>query len=52
MQASIFIEFGDSSYHEMCILEGRNLYSLQHRKASRRHKRASETFKIQIVHEK
>lgn len=39
MQVLIFIEFGGSSYNEMCVLEGRNLYSLQHLKESRRHKK-------------
>ena len=29
MRASVFISFGDSSYREMRVLEGRNLYSLQ-----------------------
>lgn len=29
MRASVFISFGDSSYREMHVLEGRNLYSLQ-----------------------
>lgn len=46
MQGSIFIEFGDGAYHEMCVLEGRNLYSLQHPKESKRHKGASEMLKI------